>query len=39
MKENHKTNQIPGLSPHYPETQIDVRFEGDGYGIESLLEL
>ncbi|VDP47107.1 unnamed protein product [Schistosoma curassoni] len=37
--ENHKTDHIPELSPHYSETHSDNQFGGNTYRMDPLLEL
>ncbi|XP_018655579.1 hypothetical protein Smp_167840 [Schistosoma mansoni] len=37
--ENHKTDQIPELSPHYSETHNDDQFGGNSCRMDPLLEL
>ncbi|XP_018651178.1 hypothetical protein Smp_002500 [Schistosoma mansoni] len=38
-EKNHKTDQIPELSPHHPKTPSNDKFEGNCYRVDSLLEL
>ncbi|VDO48615.1 unnamed protein product [Schistosoma margrebowiei] len=37
--ESHKTDHIPELSPHCPETHSDDQLEGNTYRMDPLLEL